>query len=162
MSELELVVNASPWIFLGKLESLDLFLTAGVRVSMPHAVLSEIRAGLPYSAGNRASELPSWLQVLDDVTVPLEIAAWDLGAGESQVLARAAEQTRRVAVLDDLQARRCAGILGFPVVGTLGIVLNAKRKGVITLARPLIDRLLRTGLFLSQDLVRSALAEVGE
>lgn len=162
MPERELVVNASPWIFLGKVERHELLRAATPVISIPHAVVEEVRAGLIPAAPQARLPLPPWVTVLEDIPVPLEIAAWDLGAGESQVLARVAERSGRIAVVDDLQARRCAGILGFPVLGTLGVILLAKREGAIDRARPLVERLLGLGLYLSDDLVRSALAEVGE
>ena len=40
--------------------------------------------------------------------VPPGIAAWDLGPGESAVLAWAAARPGTIAVIDDLAARRCA------------------------------------------------------
>jgi predicted nucleic acid-binding protein len=162
VSDLELVVNASPWILLGKVESHELLRVATPQISVPRAVLEEVRAGLMNSASPVPLNLPPWLAVTDDREVPLEIAAWDLGAGESQVLARVSERSGRIAVIDDLQARRCARILGLPVLGTLGVVLLAKREGVIPRARPLVERLLQVGIYLADDLIRAALAEVGE
>lgn len=46
--------------------------------------------------------------------------------------------------------------------GTLGIVLNAKRRGLIPLARPVIEDLLRAGLYLSQAVIDEALRRIGE
>lgn len=162
MSERELVVNASPWIFLGKVDRHELLRIATPSVAIPNAVVEEVQAGLLPSEPPHRRILPPWVDVLEDVPVPLEIAAWDLGAGESQVLARVSERPGRIAVVDDLQARRCARILGLPVLGTLGIILLAKREGVIERARPLVEHLLRVGLYLGEDLVRTVLAEVGE
>jgi predicted nucleic acid-binding protein len=162
VSEKELVVNAPPWIFLGKVECHELLRIATPHVSIPNAVVEEVRAGLIPPPPLTDLTLPDWLTISDDRPVPLEIAAWDLGAGESQVLARVSERPGRIAVVDDLQARRCAHILGFPVLGTLGVILLAKREGAVDKARPLVERLLRAGLYLSESLVREALAEVGE
>lgn len=69
---------------------------------------------------------------------------------------------RRFVALDDLQARNCAKSLGIPVVGTLGILLRAKKSGLIAAARPLIEELLGRQLYLSRDLIEKGLAEVGE
>ena len=72
------------------------------------------------------------------------IAAWDLGRGESEVLTLALGKPRTGVVLDDLQARKCAELFEISLIGTLGLVVLAKRKGLIsawppldcTLARP--------------------------
>ena len=66
------------------------------------------------------------------------------------------------AVIDDLAARKCAAAIGVPVRGTLGIVLAAKRRNLIPLARPLVERLLQSGMYLSDSLMNGALALVGE
>ena len=66
------------------------------------------------------------------------------------------------AVIDDLAARKCAAALGIPVIGTLGIVLRARRQGIIPEARPVVEDLLRGGMFLSRSLLDRALALVDE
>lgn len=48
----------------------------------------------------------------EDITTSPEIAAWNLGRGESQVLALAGTYPGSRAVLDDLEARRYAQSLG--------------------------------------------------
>jgi predicted nucleic acid-binding protein len=45
---------------------------------------------------------------------------------------------------------------------SLGIVLAAKRRGWIVAARPVVERLLADGLYLSPSLAAEALLEVGE
>jgi predicted nucleic acid-binding protein len=67
-----------------------------------------------------------------------------------------------VVVMDDLAGRKCAASCGLLVRGTLGIVLLAKKRGMISAARPVIDDMLRTGLYLSKPVLDSALARVGE
>jgi predicted nucleic acid-binding protein len=66
------------------------------------------------------------------------------------------------AVVDDLEARRCAHAIGVPIRGTLGLVLVARRHGLVPAARPLLEALRRAGLYLSDDLLDRALREVGE
>jgi len=100
--------------------------------------------------------------VIPDISLPLEVSGWDLGDGESQVLAHAARSEECEAVLDDLQARRCARVLGVATTGTLGLVLRAKQAGLVSAARPLVERLLRSGLYLSRELVEAALGDSGE
>ncbi len=67
-----------------------------------------------------------------------------------------------IAVQDDGAARQCGRSLGIPIVGTLGIVLAAKRRGDIVSARAVVDKLLDDGLYLSASIVAEALHEVGE
>ena len=65
-------------------------------------------------------------------------------------------------VLDDLQARKCAELFEIPLIGTLGLVVLAKRKGLIALARPVIERLIAVGLYISPALLTRILVGIGE
>jgi predicted nucleic acid-binding protein len=65
-------------------------------------------------------------------------------------------------LVDERAARRAAGALGLGVIGTLGVLLAAKRKRLITEVRPLVDELLRQGFWVSPRLVRGALLAAGE
>lgn len=154
------VINASPLILLGKLRRTDLLDRLAGAVWVPEAVVREVAAG-PSDAGQAESLAFSQKQVVSDIPVPPAIQAWDLGAGESQVLAYCLAD-RHLAVLDDGEARGAAQVLSVPVIGTLGIVLRARRAGLVPAARPLVERLLECGSYLSSELVRQALAKVGE
>ena len=66
------------------------------------------------------------------------------------------------AIIDDLAGRRCASSLGIPLRGTLGLVLAAKQRGLIAQARPVIENMMKNGLYLSKKVVESALSRVGE
>jgi predicted nucleic acid-binding protein len=160
MSDTVWVINASPLILLGKLGRLDLIAALANRVMVPAAVIDEIAAG----AGDATAGLVvDWARrkVDPDISVPGSIVGWDLGAGESQVLARCMSGSH-TAVLDDGEARAAAKVHGVAHVGTLGVILRARRAGLIPAARPLIDELLARGSYLSANLVQDALRKLGE
>ena len=94
--------------------------------------------------------------------VPAAILHWDLGPGESAVLAYALAHGPAEAILDDLAARRCAAALELPYRGTLGLVLVAKQRGLIPAARPIVLQLVRCGMYLSPSVIDAALRRVGE
>jgi predicted nucleic acid-binding protein len=91
-----------------------------------------------------------------------KIVAWDLGAGETAVLALALTRTSSVCVLDDLAARNCAAVFQISVIGTLGILLKAKVGGFIPRLKPEIEILLTVGSLLSPSLIQQALTFAGE
>jgi predicted nucleic acid-binding protein len=157
-----LVVNASPLIHFARIDRLDLLDSLAKPLILPEAVLREIQAGSDRDAtADRIKSLSSILQV-EDRPVPDRIRLWDLGAGESQVLAHGLERPESEVVLDDLAARRCARSLGLPMIGTLGVVILCRHRGVIDAARPVIETLRQAGLRLKQALMDEALAKVGE
>lgn len=154
------VINASPLILLGKLGRTDLLEGLAQEVWVPDAVYDEVAAGLA-EAGAAGSLLWAQDRRVRDVAVPSSILGWDLGAGESQVLAHCM-LAGHMAVLDDGEARAAAKVHELPLVGTLGVILRARQAGLIPAARPLVERLLESGSYLASDLVRQALAKVGE
>ncbi len=156
------VANASPLILLGKVGQLSLLCQLADELVVPEMVVREVSAK---PDGEEAiDELAgiSGVRIEPDRSVSKVIEAWDLGPGESQVLAASEGSASSRAVLDDLEARRCAASIDVPVIGTLGVVLRAKRKGVVPAARPLLERLRHEGLYVSTDLLEQALKHVGE
>lgn len=156
------IVNASPLILLGKIDRVALLSELSGELIVPDVVAREI--GAKPEGEHIISKVASLAGVrfAAEIATSSEIAAWNLGRGESQVLALAGASTNSRAVLDDLEGRRCAQSLGLPLIGTLGVVLRAKRKGVIDRARPVIEHLRRVGLYASDSLVEQALAHLGE
>lgn len=90
------------------------------------------------------------------------VAAWDLGAGESEILSWIIAEPGAIAILDDRSARQCAATFGIRTRGTLGVLLDAKRAGLITTVGPLIDKLRGGGLYLSDTIIENALKIAGE
>lgn len=86
----------------------------------------------------------------------------ELGDGEASVLAWATQRSGAAAVLDDLEGRRCAESLGVPVLGTVAVVLRAKRRGQIPIAGPILQDRVRVGMYLSPRTLDEVLRRVGE
>jgi len=83
------VVNASPLICLGKIGRLDWLTATSLEVVIPSAVAREIEAGPSEDAARLWLESAGKAFVRDAAVVDEMIAGWDLGRGESEVLARA-------------------------------------------------------------------------
>ncbi|MFO7902547.1 MAG: DUF3368 domain-containing protein [Pirellulaceae bacterium] len=156
------VVNASPLIYLARGGCFGLLQVASANVVVPIAVDGEIRRRGSRDPTVAAIDQASWVSVVSDPPVPSSIHVWDLGRGESAVLAWALARPGTEAVVDDLAARRCAATLGINFRGTLGLCLAAKRKGIIPAARPLLQRLRQAGMYLSDQVMNDALALVQE
>ena len=156
------VVNASPLILLGKTGHLGLLGALTDQIAVPRAVADEVGAKPDGDAAlQEISATFSFVIVENEAATP-EILSWDLGAGETQVLAHAFAHKAERVVIDDLEARRCAKAMGLGIIGTLGIVGRAKAMGFIDQAEPVVKRLRETGLYVSDELVRQLLKEVGE
>jgi predicted nucleic acid-binding protein len=141
---------------------LELLRLAGDEVVIPMSVAVEVQRRGAADPTAQALARTSWIVIVETPLVPPLIQAWDLGEGEAAVLAWAYAHPETEAIVDDLPARRCAAALGIPVRGTLGLVLTAKRRGIIPAARPVVEQLRQAGMYLSNRIIQQALALVQE
>lgn len=156
------VVNASPLIYLTRAGLLDLLKVASKTIVVPTAVAKEILARGPSDPTAVAIQATEWIRVVDAPPAPEELLAWDLGPGETAVITYAAANPGTIALIDDLAGRRCAEVLGLRLRGTLGIVLIARRSGIVASARETLSRLRAAGMYLSDPVMDRALREVDE
>jgi len=96
-----------------------------------------------------------------DFLVPAEAEALD--PGERAVLALAVGHLPRATLLiDERRARKAAKELGLRVVGTLGVLVEAKRQGLLTAIGPLMEEMISNGIYFGPQLVERILAAVGD
>jgi predicted nucleic acid-binding protein len=155
-------INASPLIVLAKIGSDSLLTQLADAVVIPRAVAVEIDAG-PKDYSARQVLTTGVFTVVETPPASNELLAWDLGAGETAVLAYALSNPGWKAIVDDGLARRCARAFSVPVLGTLGIVLLARQRNLIPSAADMLRQLRAGGFHLNDNLVREALRRaVGE
>ena len=65
-------------------------------------------------------------------------------------------------IIDDYIAREYAKYLDFNVTGTLGVILKAKEKQIITKVKPLIDNLMENGIYIGNKVYEDVLKLAGE
>lgn len=162
MTERRWVVNASPVILLGKVEHLGLLEALCARMVIPAAVVSEVCADPHRDAGQDWLKNQAQAHIHDVGPIDPLITTWDLGIGESKVLTWAREHSGYEAILDDRAARNCAMALGIPVRGTLGVILLAKREGLLSHVQPVFAQLQEAGLRIAPTILETALELAGE
>jgi predicted nucleic acid-binding protein len=148
-------VNSSPLIILGKASSLYLFERICPNLVIPEGVAHELDQG-PDNDPARVwihREGAPFVRNLDKI--PPLIQAWDLGKGETEVISWVYIHPEFEAILDDRAARNCASSLGIQVTGTLGVILLAKKEGILSQVKPLITKLMEQGFRIDPDLVRT-------
>jgi len=84
-----------------------------------------------------------------------------LGPGESEAIALAAQHPGALVVLDDLRARRVARDMGLRLTGTVGVLLRAKREGLLTSVSSALARAESVGFRVSIALRDEALRLAG-
>lgn len=90
------------------------------------------------------------------------IAAWDMGLGESDVLSYAFENPGYWAVVADRAARNCARNLQISFMGTIGVILLAKKERLIPEVVPLLLQLREAGIHISDGVFSAAKSLAGE
>ena len=149
------VSNSSPLIALAAIDRLDLLPALFQSIVIPPAVAHEIRRSVPLPA--------AWLRVRTrEGPLPATVLRRSLADGEREAIALALEAPPDGIILDDLPARRVAYAAGLNVIGTLGVLLGAKRAGLLPVIRPELDGLVRTSFFLSPQLYTELLQAAGE
>ena len=133
------VSNAGPVIALGKLGLLHIFRPLYGAVQIPAAVHAEVvTAGLERGEPDaHAAQLALArgglvvVSVASDEVAP-SLRALALAEGERQAIHLALKQGTDWLLLDDLLARQAARRLGLRVKGTLGVIVDAERTGVLS------------------------------
>lgn len=149
-------------IFLSKGNYLELLKILGETIIVPKGVADEIKTYGEDDITYQQLKSNDWLRIEEIKSVPTIIQNWDLGKGESEVLAWAYLHKTTEVIIDDLAARRCATTLQIPLRGTLGLVLLAKQKGKISKAKSVIEDLRQAGMYLSDSVIKKALSYIGE
>jgi predicted nucleic acid-binding protein len=103
------------------------------RVVIPQAVVKEmLSSDSPSPVSTWASNPPDWTTVRQVSTVPNTQMA-EIEEGEKEAIILAEELMADLVLLDDLRARQIAQARGLKVVGTLGLLSDGARRGLIDL-----------------------------
>jgi len=156
------VVNASPLICLFKSGLQDLLPQLFQEIIVPEAVLKEITNSGKNDFPAQQVAQQQWLKQTINIPLDLRVAAWDLGRGESEVISFAIINPSYRAILDDREARRCAETLGCHLLGTVGILVLAKRNNLLPSLRDAFSKLTNSGLWISQQLIEQLSRIEGE
>lgn len=156
------VVNTSPLFYLHRVGLFALFKQLYGHITVPQAVRDELEEGRAQGYDVPRLESYPWVGV-ESVSMPsyLQLIA-DLGPGESEVLALAANNATARVILDDRLARRIAEMQGFRLTGTAGVLLRARREGLVPQLKPLLESLIDLDFRLKPELLKEILELAGE
>jgi predicted nucleic acid-binding protein len=144
------VVDSTCLIGLERIGRLDLLPALFDPILIPPEVAQEFGTSLSWLS----IEAPANLALLSALKMLVD-------DGEAAAIALARERGYKI-VLDDRQARLVGRNIGLTIIGTVGILVKAKRSGIILSLKPLLDDLETNGFYLSHALKEEALQLVGE
>lgn len=82
--------------------------------------------------------------------------------GEAETVVLAEELNADAVLIDDLKARKIARLRGLTVIGTIGLLLDAKNKGLVSEVKPLLEELIKKKIRISNELYDHALKLANE
>lgn len=156
-----IVADSSPLIHFAILELLDILdgIFGGIMVS--NAVHEEVTVGgKPHAEDLKRFLTNRVYQVKNKMAVQLLRPDIDLGEAESIVLAL--EKKVNNILIDDHKGRRTARASGLVPIGTIGVLLQAKKKKQIKEIKPLLVKLERNKCRIGKNLYQTALELAGE
>ena len=110
------------------------------------------------------AQKPGWIGLEEPADlVLLRLAKRDLDEGEAEAIALSLGGEATLLLVDEAEARGVTELYDLTKTGTIGLLIRAKRDGLIDLLRPELDKLIHQGGFwIAQPPYRRALEAVGE
>jgi len=107
--------------------------------------------------------LPSWIQVQEpsDKNYQTIIEA-SVDKGEASAIALAIELDDCLLIIDDLKGRKFANQLGLTIIGTIGVIVDAKLAGIIPSVKPILEKIKATNFRITEQLELLILKQAGE
>lgn len=157
---MQVVADTSALIALATCKALSLLHDLFDQILVPPAVYEEATVQGKFDAQALQSFLHDKIEHVD--LTELVIAASGLGQGELEAMALYKKLHADRLLVDDARARRVARFNGIEVVGSLGVLLLGKRRGLLSAVRPMVDILRASEIRMSEPLLSKVLEMAGE
>ena len=157
------VSDTSPIRALAYLEFLSILSELYGDVVIPTAVSQELTRRGKVFAPLTQEELARFrvCDPTEDITAPPDFE--ELDAGERDAIRLAIEISADGLLIDERLGRRVAMQLGLQITGTLGVLSQAKHRGLVSAIAPLLERLqTEINFFIAPSLKQTILTDLGE
>ena len=156
------VADASPLIGLAAARAFHLLRELYGTVTITRLVKDEVtgHANRPGAGELETAMREGWIRV---APAPPETWAFPaLDSGEASTIALARERPGALVLMDDALGREQAAALGLDTLGLSGVLVAAKRAGIVKAVRPFLERLARRGFVLTEAELQTTLANAAE
>lgn len=155
------IADSSALVALSLCQSLPLLETLFGGVCVPQSVYEEVT----FKGKPEAEVLGDYLQTrvksVDMAKYPIQNAA-NLGSGELEAIALYMDIDADLLIIDDARAKKAAYANGLEVMGSIGVLLLAKDRGLIKEIKPLLSLLSASDIHLSLRVINKVLELAGE
>ena len=156
-----IVSDTSPINNLAAINHLHLLNQLYGTVFIPEAVYRELTDPNFPVAGATEVQTFDWIQTrtINDRTL-VEALSNELDTGEAEAIALAVEMQADQVLIDERRGRLIANRMNLRYTGILGILVEAKSKGLIPEVKPLLNALINVAGFWVAEPVRSSVLEL--
>ena len=107
--------------------------------------------------------LPSWFEIREPADKNYQaIIEATVDKGEASAIALAIELDDCLLIIDDLKGRKFASQLGLTIIGTIGVIVDAKLAGIIPSVKPILSKIKSTNFRITEQLELLILKRAGE
>jgi len=152
-----IIGDSSALVALATMDRLDLLEKIFDKIYVPQAVYDEVSISYKPQSVKLKEFLANKVEIVN-----LDISKMGLGQGELEAIALYKSKEADFLLIDDRRAKNFAKLNGINVIGSLGVMMLAKDKGLIDSLRDDLKKLVNSSLFISQNLIDRVLFEVGE
>lgn len=153
-----IVSDTTPFSNLLQIGELELLPTLYQQIIIPTTVFSELKIlekrGFSIQSGINAGwiiiKAPQSYEVVNELLTFLD-------QGESEAIALAIELQADYLLMDEKEGRQEARARAIPVIGTLGLLLEAKKRGLIPNVKTKMDALRNINYWISEELYQQVL-----
>lgn len=156
------LTDASPLIGLSLVDGIPWLQALFGTVTVPEEVLHEV-VGRHFrgEAAIADAVTAGWLLPMGPAAV--DAALPDLDEGEAACIRLAlAANVPALLLMDERAGRAVAQEFGLQVAGTAAVIGMAKQRGLVTAAKPVMERLHRCDFRIAAEVIRTVLQRVGE
>jgi predicted nucleic acid-binding protein len=158
-----IVSNTGPIIALASITKLEILNEIFDEVIVPEQVHHEIIRGGKDFVGLAFYRKASWIKV-ESIKTPIEpLLETLLDKGEASAIRLVSQVRADYLLIDERKARKIARkVYGLNVVGSAGILVEAKRRGLIPSVREALDGMRHAGYWIHDDIMEAALRKADE
>ena len=156
-----IVSDTSPITNLIQIGQLDILEQVFTQIIIPEKVYEELSV---YEKQREEIENRNWILVKPVINqAEVKMLEKQLDLGEAQAIVLAKELNADLLIIDERKGRKAAEEYGLKIIGLLGVLIQAKKKGYLNELKPILDKLIGDiGFRVSKNLYDRILKEVSE
>jgi predicted nucleic acid-binding protein len=153
-----IIADSSALIALASCNSLSLLDKLFCEIKVPQAVFNEVVNQNKPQAQTLKNYLVNKVTFID----PSQLMQQNLGMGEREAMTLYNQLHADLLLIDDAKAKRIAIDNDIKVIGSLGVLLLAKQKGLILKIKPHLELILENKIYLNTAIINQVLTLSGE